>query len=121
MKRSLFVLLGALLAFQQNAYADGVTPVWMSVQHDIVDLEAWRIVFDDALDARKRAGELSYQINTFSANPNTVVAVFKWASTEQAEAFVNDPMVRDAMRGAGIVSELVVSVYENPMGGPQRP
>lgn len=119
MKCSLFVMLGALLALQHDAYAENAAssdPVWMSVQHDVVDLEAWRVVFDSALEARRLGGELSYEINTFPANPNTIVAVFKWDSGARARAFMDDPLVREAMRGAGVVSEPVVTLYENTLG-----
>lgn len=129
MKRSLFLLAPfvlvlatwAPLVFHSLAYAENTpapAPVWVSVAHEVADLEAWREVFDGALEARQGAGELSYQINSFPANPNTIVAVFQWDDAARARAFVSDPLVRDGMRRAGVTSQPVVTFYETPLPQP---
>lgn len=123
MKRNLFLLAMAPLVFQSPGYAQDTrppAPVWMSVTHEVVDLEAWRKVFDSALVARQGAGEIRHQITSFTANPHTIVAVFQWESAARARAFVNDPLVRDAMRRAGVTSEPVVALYPNPLANPAR-
>ncbi|MFK7792908.1 MAG: hypothetical protein AB8B88_09595 [Devosiaceae bacterium] len=119
MKRSLFLLALATVLFPSFAYAQETpAPVWVSVTHEVVDLEAWRAVFDSALSARQGAGEMSYQINSFAANPNTIVAVFQWDSAARARAFIRDPLVRNAMRRAGVTSQPFVALYQNPLPQP---
>lgn len=86
---------------------------WMMVQHDVVDLEAWRGVFDSGFSVRQSAGELQFQILTMNGPPATVLAIFEWTSEESALAFVNDPVVRNAMTSAGVISEPVITLHDN--------
>ena len=86
---------------------------WMIVQHDVVDLEAWRDVFDSGFSVRQSAGELQFQILTMNGPPATVLAIFEWISEESALAFVNDPVVRNAMTSAGVISEPVITLHDN--------
>lgn len=51
---------------------------WMIVQHDVVDLEAWRDVFDSGFSVRQSAGELQFQVLTMNGPPATVLAIFEW-------------------------------------------
>ena len=88
--------------------------VWMMVQHDLADFDAWREVFDSGLSTRKRAGEISYEINTHPAFPDAVIAIFAWDTAVGARAFVDDPAIRIAMRAAGVLSEPIVTILKEP-------
>ena len=110
------LLLAALITLATFQPATSQTPsdtAWMMVQHDVADLEAWRHVFDRGLSARQSAGELQFEIVTMDGTPATVLAIFEWTSEEAALAFVNDPVVRNAMASAGVISEPVISIHDN--------
>lgn len=102
----------ALAAAQPAAAQDISEPVWMTVQHNVDDLEAWRRVFDSGLQIRRDAGELQFWIATTPGPPISVLAIFQWDGAEAALAFVNDPLVRGAMLSAGVISEPVISPHE---------
>lgn len=103
----------ALAASQPAAAQDISEPVWMTVQHNVDDYEAWRKVFDSGLQIRRDAGELQFWIATTPGPPISVLAIFEWDSAEAALAFVNDPLVRGAMQSAGVISEPVISLHDD--------
>ena len=70
-------------------------------------------MFDSGLSARQSAGELQFEIVTMDGTPATVLAIFEWTSEEAALAFVNDPVVLNAMTSAGVISEPVITLHEN--------
>ncbi|MEP5199645.1 MAG: hypothetical protein ABJQ66_09515, partial [Paracoccaceae bacterium] len=80
---------------------------------DVADLDAWREVFDSGLSARQSAGELQYEILAMDGPPATVLAIFQWTSEESALAYVNDPIIRNAMTSAGVISEPVITLHDN--------
>lgn len=103
-----------MLATFQPAAADPTTePVWMMVQHDVADLDAWREVFDGGLEVRQGAGEIQFEVLMVSGPPSSVIGIFEWTSEDAALAFVNDPFVRGAMQSAGVISEPVITLHEN--------
>lgn len=104
----------SMLATLQAVAAEPMTElVWMMVQHDVADLDAWREVFDGGLTIRQGAGELQFEILAISTFPNSVIGIFEWTSEEAALAFVNSSSVRAAMTSAGVTSEPVVTIHEN--------
>ena len=113
MTRLLLAALITLATFQPVTSQTPTDTAWMMVQHDVADLEAWRDVFDSGLSARQSAGELQFEIVTMDGTPATVLAIFEWTSEEAALAFVNDPVVRNAMTSAGVISEPVITLHEN--------
>lgn len=102
-----------LAALQPVAAEPAAKSVWMMVQHDVVDIVAWREVFDGGLSVRQSAGALQFQILTMDGPAATVLAIFEWTSEESALAFVNDSAVRNAMASAGVISEPVITLHEN--------
>jgi len=113
MTRLLLAALITLASFQPVTSQTSTDTAWMMVQHDVADLEAWRDVFDSGLSARQSAGELQFQILTMDGPPATVFAIFEWTNEDAALAFVNDPVVRNAMTSAGVISEPVITLHEN--------
>ncbi len=113
MKRLLFALMMAftptVLTADEKPAND---PVWMMVVHEIEDYEEWRFVFDSGLSTRQSAGELSFEINRDPGDPNQIIAILQWDTVERAQAFVDDPTVRNAMKAAGVVSDPIVTFYK---------
>ena len=113
MTRLILAALITLATFQPVTSQTPTDTAWMMVQHDVADLEAWRDVFESGLSARQSAGELQFEIVTMDGPPATVLAIFEWTSEEAALAFVDDPVVRNAMRSAGVTSEPVITLHDN--------
>ena len=70
--------------------------------HEVEDYVAWKVIFDEAADMRKRAGEVSFQVLSFEADPNRVVHFSRWRSLDQARRFFESAEVTEIRRKAGV-------------------
>ena len=68
----------------------------------VQDYESWKRVFDKATGIRKEAGEQSYQVLTYEADPNKVVHFSKWESIAKAKAFFESPKLVALRKQAGV-------------------
>ncbi len=113
MKRILFALTQTLappIPYADEQPAAGL--VWMMVVHEVKDHDTWRSVFDSGLSARQSAGALRFEITACSGHPNTIIAIFQWDTGLRARAFVNDPMVRNAMQATAVISDPIVTCHQ---------
>lgn len=79
--------------------------IYIMIRHEVKDFNAWKSVFDSAVDMRKGAGETSAQVFRDADSPNMVTIINGWDSADRAEAFLNNPDLADAMEQAGVISE----------------
>lgn len=70
--------------------------------HEVADYGAWKVVFDDAADIRKVAGEGSFQIFRYESHPNKIVHFSAWTSTADARAFFESDHLVEIRRRAGV-------------------
>ena len=63
---------------------------------------AWKAVFDQAADIRKRAGEISYQLLRYDNDESTIVHFSEWSSLENARRFFESPELVEIRRKAGV-------------------
>ncbi len=75
------------------------------VQHKVSDYEAWKYVFDEHGDVRRRHGATGHELYRGADDPNEITIVNHFPSKEQAAAFVADPSLRAAMEQGGVVGE----------------
>ncbi len=75
------------------------------VQHTVRDFDAWKRVFDEHETVRRRHGATGHQLYRGTDDPNEVTVVNYFPSREQAEAFVTDPSLKEAMERGGVVGE----------------
>ena len=75
------------------------------VQHRVADFDSWKSAFDDHENARVAAGAKRHWIFTDADDRNDVVVVIEYDSREQAEAFLADLSLREAMAKAGVAGE----------------
>jgi heme-degrading monooxygenase HmoA len=59
--------------------------------HEVETYSAWKAIFDQAADIRKRAGEISYQLLRYDTDANTVVHFSEWSSLDNARRFFESP------------------------------
>lgn len=72
--------------------------------HEVADYPAWKKVFDGAAGIRKEAGERSYQVLRYAADPNKIVHFSTWTSHSAAKAFFESPRLVKIRQEAGVKS-----------------
>jgi quinol monooxygenase YgiN len=70
--------------------------------HQVEHYPAWKLVFDQAADIRKRAGEISYQLLRFDNDPNNIVHFSEWSSLDNARRFFESPELVEIRKQAGV-------------------
>lgn len=79
------------------------------VRHTVNDFDAWKVVFDEHEANRRKHGCTSHAAYR---NGNEVVVVSYWPGAEEAQGFLSDPSLKEAMSRAGVTSEPTVYVVE---------
>lgn len=77
----------------------------MIVQHQVANHGEWKSVFDDALATRQSVGETAYNVLVNPDDRNSVTVIFHWDTVERAQAFAADPILKNGMQGAGVISK----------------
>jgi quinol monooxygenase YgiN len=85
---------------------------YVLIIHEVADYAAWKIVFDQAADIRKQAGEISYQLLNHSHDANNIVHFSKWTSLENARQFFESPALIDIRKKAGVKSPEFIYLNE---------
>jgi hypothetical protein len=76
--------------------------VLMVVQHPVKDFDAWRIEYDKAQSIRDRHNVTDATVFRNADDPNEVTGLHWFPSVDEANAFANDPDLREAMTRAGV-------------------
>jgi quinol monooxygenase YgiN len=77
---------------------------YVLIIHEVQDYQSWKIVFDQAADLRKEAGERSYQVLKYENNPNQIVHFSVWTSLQDAKTFFESPQLVKIRAKAGVKS-----------------
>ena len=70
--------------------------------HEVEAYSAWKVVFDQAADIRKRAGEISYQLLRYDSDANNIVHFSEWTSLEDARRFFESLELVEIRKKAGV-------------------
>ncbi len=70
--------------------------------HEVEAYRAWKAIFDQAADLRKRAGEISYQLLRYDNDANKIVHFSEWSSLDKARCFFESPELDEIRRKAGV-------------------
>lgn len=73
------------------------------IRHKVADYDAWKKVFDEFIETRRESGETSWRIWHPHDDPNNIVLLFGWESTEKAKAFMARSDLKAAMEEAGVL------------------
>jgi heme-degrading monooxygenase HmoA len=84
--------------------------------HDVDAYPAWKAVFDDAADLRKRAGEISYHLLRYDEDANRIVHFSAWSSLESARRFFESPELVELRRAAGVKAPEFLYLHEIERG-----
>ena len=74
------------------------------VRHSVRDYAAWRVVYDDVQPLRDKHGVSAANVLQDPSDPNNLTILHWFPSAKQAEAFVTDPELKDAMSRAGVTA-----------------
>ena len=72
------------------------------VQHPVRDYAAWRTVYEDVQPLRDKHGVSAADVLQDPADPNHVTVLHWFPTVDQAQAFVTDPGLKEAMGRAGL-------------------
>jgi len=84
--------------------------------HEVEAYLAWKVIFDQAADMRKRAGEIRYQLLRDDNDANTIVHFSEWASLDQARCFFESPELVEIRRQAGVKAPTFLYLQEIERG-----
>jgi quinol monooxygenase YgiN len=70
--------------------------------HEVESYPAWKTIFDQAADMRKRDGEISYQLLRHDDDANKIVHFSEWSSLDKARRFFESPELIEIRRKAGV-------------------
>ena len=69
----------------------------------VEDYDQWKAGYDESLEARKAAGEISFAVYRNVDDPNVVTVLAVQQSEEQTRAFMASPDLQEKMKASGIV------------------
>jgi len=79
--------------------------MYVIVQHRVRDFDAWLPVFKEHRAVREQYGCRGHRVFRRLDEPNDVTVILDFPSRERAEAFYQEPSLREAMERGGVVSE----------------
>jgi quinol monooxygenase YgiN len=83
------------------------------VRHTVRDYTAWRKVYDEFKPTQTAGGVLEESCYQDPANPNDVLILHRFASVAKAQAFVENPALREAMERAGVEGMPRIEIFED--------
>ena len=80
--------------------------------HEVESYPAWKFIFDQAVDIRKRAGEISYQLLKYDNDANNIVHFSVWNSLENARRFFESEELVEVRKKAGVKAPNFIYLQE---------
>ncbi|PKD42322.1 antibiotic biosynthesis monooxygenase [Methylomonas sp. BW4-1] len=84
--------------------------------HEVADYPAWKQIFDQAAEIRKRAGEISYQLLRYDDDANNIVHFSAWTSLDNARRFFESPELVEIREQAGVKAPEFIYLQEIERG-----
>jgi heme-degrading monooxygenase HmoA len=84
--------------------------------HEVDAYPAWKAVFDQAAEIRKKAGEISYQLLRYDNDANNVVHFSEWSSLENARRFFESLELVEIRKIAGVKAPEFIYLQEIERG-----
>ena len=88
----------------------------VAVRHHVADFDAWKTVYDEHGAVRRELGTTGDRVLRGADDPNEVLVLTYWPARSNAQAFLSDPSLKDAMSRAGVVAEPRIEIYEEAGG-----
>ena len=84
----------------------------VAVRHRVADFEAWKTVYDEHGAVRRELGTTGDRVLRGADDPNEVLVLTYWPALSNAQAFLSDPSLKEAMQRSGVVAEPRIEIYE---------
>jgi hypothetical protein len=82
------------------------------VRHAVRDYGAWRKVYDEAGPMQKAGGVIEESVYQVKDAPNDVVVLHRFNSVQDAEKFLTNSELKDAMQRSGVVGAPRIEILE---------
>lgn len=89
---------------------------YVLIIHAVQDYDAWKTVFDEAADMRRKAGEVSYQVLSDRTDANRIVHFSRWTDLRSAQRFFESPELIAIRARAGVKAPDFNYLYELEAG-----
>ena len=89
---------------------------YVLIIHEVEAYPAWKVIFDQAADIRKQAGEISYQLLRYDNDANRIVHFSEWSSLENARRFFESPELIEIRKKAGVKAPDFIYLHETERG-----
>jgi quinol monooxygenase YgiN len=90
--------------------------VYINLRMNLEDYEKWRAGFDANDSFRRASGSTGVnQIFRDVDNPNSVSVIIEWEDAVKAQAFLNNPKLKEIMQAAGVVGAPVLRAVQTRM------
>ena len=83
------------------------------VKHHVRDYATFRPVYDSADSIRRSGGVIAASLYREKGDPNSLLITHQFATMAEAETFVANPALADAMRQAGVEGAPHFEFYED--------
>jgi quinol monooxygenase YgiN len=84
--------------------------------HEVAAYPAWKQIFDQAAEIRKRAGEISYQLLRYDDDANNIVHFSAWDSLDHARRFFESAELVEIRKQAGVKAPKFIYLQEIERG-----
>jgi quinol monooxygenase YgiN len=85
---------------------------YVLIIHEVEAYPAWKVVFDQAANMRKQAGELSYKLLRYDNDANNIVHFSAWSSLANARRFFESEELVEIRRKAGVTAPTFIYLHE---------
>lgn len=90
--------------------------VYINLRLNLEDYDNWHAGFETNEPNRRAGGSTGvYQIYRDIDHPNSVSLILEWEDAAKAQAFLNDPMLKQIMQASGVVGAPVVREVQTRM------
>jgi hypothetical protein len=83
----------------------------LTVQHTVRDYPAWRAVYDTLEEVQRDWGVTATSVHQMANVPNTVLVLHHFATVAQAQGFLTNRELQNAMQRAGVEGVPRVEIY----------
>lgn len=89
---------------------------YVLIIHEVESYPAWKVIFDQASEIRRNAGEISYQLLRYDNDANSIVHFSQWSSLDNARQFFESPELVEIRKQAGVKAPEFIYLQEIERG-----
>ena len=82
------------------------------VRHPVTDFDSWHVAYDNAESIREAHGCTAKSVHQAPGDANDVMVVHEFPTLDQAQAFADDPALKDAMMAGGVAGPPRIEIFE---------